>query len=238
MLCLYQADGAIARIGTAEDTGHGRVFTLADRVVFVIVAAGACHRQAQKRLGGGIELFIGHVHGELCGVAFIQCLRAHSQKTGGYAVGIFGGFAGGRQQVSRQLARDEIRQRHIGIQGIDNPVAVPPSVWITKIDLLACGFGKPRHIEPMPAPRFPKVRAGQQAIHGCAVCLFRWIFEECHNFLTAGWQPCQVEIKAPEQLFWPSIGYWMNPCGFLSCSHKTVEIRLGPSGIRRHGDFW
>ena len=105
-------------LGAAENPGHGVVILGADWIEFVIVAAGAAHRQTQKRPTDDIDLLVHHVHHQFGLVLFGQHLGTQHQKSSGHTPFKHLGFRNALsiEKVSRQLIDDELVVGLVGIE--------------------------------------------------------------------------------------------------------------------------
>ena len=77
--------------------------------------------------------------------------------------GDFLGYRRAGQQVASQLLDGKLVERHPGIERINHPVAVSPTV-AQLVGLEAVRVGVSREVEPAPRPFFTVLRVGQQAI--------------------------------------------------------------------------
>ena len=70
------------------------------------------------------------------------------------------------KQVAGDLFDNEAIERHVGVHGVDDVVAVAPGIRERDVRFLAARFGKPRHVQPVPAPAFAELlwsRAGHRS---------------------------------------------------------------------------
>ncbi len=61
------------------------------------------------------------------------------------------------EQVSGELFDGELIKRHVAVDGVDDPVAVAPSVWARAVFLVSVAVGVARLIEPVTAPALAEV---------------------------------------------------------------------------------
>src|SRR3954465_16089859 len=66
------------------------------------------------------------------------------------------------KQVTGDLLDRESIERHVFVEGGDDPVAPTPGRGTRAVDLETVGVGVPGLIEPMPAPPLAEVRAGER----------------------------------------------------------------------------
>ena len=87
------------------------------------------------------------------------------------------GIVGG-DLVAGELEPDELVVGHVAVQGLDDPVAIPPGVGPGLVELEAVGVGVARQVEPVLRPALAVVRAGQQTIDDRLVGIRRAVGEE------------------------------------------------------------
>ena len=64
------------------------------------------------------------------------------------------------KQVAGELLDRELVERHVGVEGIDDPIAVAPGEGPAGVFFVAVAVGVARGIEPVAAPALPVVRRG------------------------------------------------------------------------------
>src|SRR5262245_21849403 len=70
----------------------------------------------------------------------------------------------GREQVARDLLAEELVVGLVGIEGVDDPVAVSPGLGVDEVPLLARALGVPGDVQPVPAPPLAVLRRGEELI--------------------------------------------------------------------------
>ena len=124
---------------------HRIVFALRDRVVLVVVAAGAFQRQAEQRFAGGMRA-VGYVlHAELfiddpvLGIHHVVPVEARRDELLPARI---------RQQVAGELPGHELVVGLVGLEGLDHPVApgplAPPGVALVAVRVAVAG-----HVHPV-----------------------------------------------------------------------------------------
>ena len=207
--CLRQ-DGAVERAPHAH-VGHlarrGRtvqhpsdpvVILDADGIEFMIVATHAAERHAHEGLSDPVDLGIDVVglHPRLVGIHDFDV--THHEETGGDDVlgAVFGGFR--RHQIPRDLLANELVERFVRVEGIDEVVAVAPGVLGENV------VGGPDHvgiageIEPVPRPAFPVAFRGEETIHDHLEGLRRGILCKGQNLRLGGRQAREVKAHASQ----------------------------------------
>ena len=150
---------------------------LADRVVFVVVAACAAHRGAQHRGEGGREHVIEGIVARLLDLVLGDLRRPHAG----------GDEPGGRERlvvvgselIAGELPGHEAVVGHVLVEGLDDEVAVVEGVRPVVVLLVAMALGEARQVEPVPRPAFAEGRAGEQAIDQVRQRIRRAIGHEC-----------------------------------------------------------
>ena len=119
---------------------------LRDRVVLVIVAAGAADRQPQPDRGRRVEPVDRVLDQELFGNdarlrELARWLRLKPVAMSWSSVGV-------GEQVAGQLLDRELVERHVAVEGVDHPIAPAPHVPLL-VALVAVGVGIAGRIEPV-----------------------------------------------------------------------------------------
>ena len=117
-----------------------------DRVVLVVVAAGAAGGQAEEDGAVGIDL--------VDDVADVDLLLDRAAFVGRNVAAVVAGgddLVGGRvgQQVAGQLLDDELVEGLVGVEGVDDPVAVGPDLAVV-VEVQAVGVAVAGGVEPEP----------------------------------------------------------------------------------------
>ena len=102
------------------------------------------------------------------------------------------------KQVAGDLLDRELVERHVGVQGADDPVAIGPDRAVA-VALVAVGVGIAGRVEPGGRPALAVVRRGQQSIDQALVGVGRSIGEECIDLGDARRQADQIERNAADQ---------------------------------------
>ena len=163
----------------------------------MIVAAGAADRQAQEnradRAGDlgqlGLPLDLGD------DVSADHLARTASAEAGGDQ----GVAIAGREVVAGELEHQEAIVGQIGVQGVDDPVAIAPGVGAFGVELEAVGVGVVSQVEPVLAPALAVMRARQQAIDQPFVGVRPVVGEEGGDLVGRRGQAGQVERDAADQ---------------------------------------
>ena len=90
--------------------------------------------------------------------------------------------------------------RHVLIEGIDNPVAIPPGIWPVFIAFKAAGVRVADDVQPVPSPALAVLRAGEETIDNLWPGIWSAILFECLNLFKCRGQPRQVKIGTPNQI--------------------------------------
>ncbi len=115
----------VGRIRAAEHTGDGVVVGLREGIKLVIVAAHAAERQAEKSGADFADLLINVIlHLELVHRDDFDIAK-NEKARGGDVCGSFLQRCG-RQEVSGNLFADEMIEGFVGVEGIDDVVAITP----------------------------------------------------------------------------------------------------------------
>ena len=118
----------------------------------MVVTPGAAQRQSQHGTPQRVDLLIDDVHLHFDRVILREHLRAQRQKPRGHRAfeQIF--HAPGRgQQVSRQLLMQKLVKRFVGIQRLNDVVAIAEGVGVGEVFIESIRVGIAHHVEPVPA---------------------------------------------------------------------------------------
>ena len=137
------------------------VVALRERVVFVVVALGAFERGAEPDHAERVDAVVDLVHASFLRVgAGLDVRGCAAVETGGNALRL----GGVRQQVASELLDGELREWHVGIERVHDPIAIRPKV-AEVIALEAVRVGVARVVEPRPRPADAELRRSQELVH-------------------------------------------------------------------------
>ena len=192
---------------------------LADRVVLVLVAhrAADCHAQENRadRLGAvhGVphpELFLDYAPFAGGDVA--------PQETGGNP--LFPGGVG--QQVACNLLDGELVERHVGVEGPNDPVPIRPDGTIV-IQVQPVGVAVSGRIEPVPGHVFPVMGRSQQAVHQAPVSPGPPVGQKAVHFFQRGRQAGQVQAQAADERLPRSFRGRLQPFPFQTSPDEQIN---------------
>ncbi len=148
--------------------------SLRDWVVLVRVTLSTADRQAEPRGSGRVDAIDDRFDAKLflIGSSFLVDQRV-AVKAGGDE--LLGRCV--RQQVAGKLFQRELVERHVGVDRVDDPLAVLPNL-ASRIDREAIRVGVACDVEPMPSMPLAIGRRREQSIHESLVGIrFRVIHE-------------------------------------------------------------
>ena len=182
-------------VGAVENGEQLVEFALRNRVVLVIVAAGAAQGQTKKRGAGRANAVDHGFHAKLLvvGPAFFVQHRV-AMEPGCNALS----DAGIVQHVAGQLLDRELVERQIAIQRLDDPIAILPD-RATAVDRVAVGIGVTGQVEPMPPPTFAIMRGGEQSVDHPPIGVVAGVGQKPVDFLDRRRQSHQVETQAANE---------------------------------------
>ncbi len=153
--------GSIGVLGVVKDGEEPKVLFLRDRVVFVVVALGACHGCAHPDGHRGVDAIDnGHVAILLVVGTTLVVRQRVSMKRGRDEIL----FRCLRQEVTGDLLERELIKRLVRVQRTDDIIAIGPNRarWIVGIAAGICVTGL---IQPQPRPVFAEGSLGQKSVH-------------------------------------------------------------------------
>ena len=132
-------------LGRVEEREEPIVILLRDGIVFVVVAAGAFHREPEKRAGRRVNPVGVVLHAELFihAAPFICLAMQAVEGRRGFLIA-----RGVGQQVAGDLFDDEVVEADVSVEGVDDPIPPRPEM-IEAIRLVTVGVGVARDIEPL-----------------------------------------------------------------------------------------
>ena len=233
-------------VGRAQDGAEAIEVALGERVVLMIVAAGAGQGQAHHRRAQHLDL-VGH---------HVQPLGDEVLGPGPGAVGRHAQEAGGDQRfhlirsqgielsvVHQLVARDLLQQKAVVglvvVEGSDDvvPVAVGMGPQIVGMDL-SFRVGVPGGIQPVAAPAFPVVRGIQQPVDQPFIGLRVGVPVVGPDLVGGGGQAHQVQVGPAHQGQAVGRGSEAEPAGLQLFQQKGVDrvpdpLALGDTGRGR-----
>ena len=163
-----RGDLELGLVHVVEEGEEPVVLALGDRVVLVVVALGAADRQAEEDRPGRVDPVDDRIDPELLDVdppflVDLACCGETRWRSAGEA------RRPGRRSPAIWSMR-ELVERHVGIEGGDDPVAILPD-RARGVDVVAVGIGVAGLVEPGPGPPFAEMGRGQQPVDDAVGCL-------------------------------------------------------------------
>ena len=216
-----------------EEREHPVVVLLRDRVVFVIVTAGAFGREAEQG-GAGRADAVGDVFDAVFlvddaafGVDDVVAVEGRGQPLGVRRI---------RQQVAGELFGDELAEGGVPVEGLDDPVAPPPH-RAGGVVVETMGVGVAGHVEPLLGETLAEAGRVQQAPGGRQIGLVTAQADvglEGRDLRGRGRQAGQVEGGATEPGGRLGLGRGLEFLGLEFREHEAIEGLPRPGGV---GDF-
>jgi len=160
----------------------------------VVVAAGAREGRAEEGGGRGpdhVVQFVGTLVGRQHGVGGFHAIPRTADEEAGRGVRT--------ELVAGELFADEAVVGQVGVEGLDDVVAVRPGVGAGEVGLETVGLGEARHVQPMAGPFLPEPRRGEQPIDHRRVGLVRRVGDERRDFRGRGRQADDIVIGATDE---------------------------------------
>ena len=202
-----------------------------NRVVLVVVAAGAGDRQSQQTAANDVDAVVDDL------VLVQQEPPPDGQKAhGGQRTPI----AAGRELIGRELVEDELVVTEIGIQRGDDVIAECVGVRIAAVleEDVALGIGVAGNVQPVPSPALAVPGRGQQAVDqmgkavGCRVG-----FEPVDLFGRRG-NAREIDGRAADQGTLVGLGRGGHSGRFEPGQNERIDRRADPLTVvdrRRYG---
>ena len=159
------AHAAVERSSASEYSRQCIVIAGGDGIELVVVAARATESQSLKGPAQGIELVIHDIHAEFLFVGVHDCPGPDGQEARGHDLltTLVVGFPG--QNVSRDLLLNEAVVGLVGIERIDDVVAISPGLPCRDAATLTQTVGIAGQIEPVPSPALTESRRPQKPVN-------------------------------------------------------------------------
>ena len=185
-----------------EDAGERVVVALGDGIELVIMALRTGNRGAEEALADSVD----DVRDGLLRDAFssrIITMPALAEAQGHGAEEAFvqatARVHARREEVPGELFKDELFERHVGVEGADEVVAVAPGVLRRRVPLVAVGVRVMHDIHPVPRPALAEVRAGEECVHERLKRARRLVRRKLLHVLRLGRQTGEGEAQAAGQ---------------------------------------
>ena len=218
----------ILALCTAEDGLQTVEIGLEDGVELVIVATCAVHGEAKKGLAD-VGCYLGEDF--LAADVRVNIARDQVLRTGAkIACGDQGFRAGGGDFVACQLFANKTVVGLVGIEGVDDVVAVAPGMGSFFIQFEAVGVGITDDVEPFQSPAFTIGRGGHQAIDKLFVSIGGLILQERADFGGGRRQTRNVEGGAADELGLTEGGRGFQVFGFERPENELINFLVGGCG--------
>src|ERR1700722_14142616 len=189
-LVLLATGVGVAR--ALEDAVEGVIVLGAHGVIFVIVTTGTADCHTQEALAKSVDRIL---DSEEVIRHHIETKAASNREIAGssdkfrimFAVGPRWELCG--KNVAGQLLRDKPIVRLIGIEGIDDVVAISPGIRNRIVRRFTSGIGIANHIEPISSPFLAIPQRCQQMVHYFFEGIRCDVFEKSLDLVGCGWQP-------------------------------------------------
>ena len=200
---------------------------LRNRVVFVIVAARAAHREPEPHGARGLHA-IHHVFDTPFRVDR-AALLVHAM----VAVEAARDFLVRRrirQQITGELLDGELIERLVRVEGVDDPVAPAPHEALT-VRLEAIAVGVTRPVEPVLRHLLAVSRRGEQSVGEALVSTRLHICDERFHLLRRRRQPGEVEAHAADERARVRLRRGLQRLAFQIREEEPVHVVARPRGI-------
>ena len=108
-----------------------------------------------------------------------------------------------RKQIARRLLDGELIERHVAVERLNHPLAIPPRIGPHVILHAALAVGESRQIQPRPRPLLAVVLGLHQPVHEAFISARLVVGEKSRSLLRGGQQADQVQVQpADQRRFW------------------------------------
>ena len=184
----------------ADDPGEeglqAEEIELRDRIELVIVALGTGQRDSEKRGGHVSRQIVERILPGQQDVRGVALIGPHEQ----VARGDLGGRILGEEFIPGDLLGEELVVGEVAVEGLNDPVAVFPREGTDRVGVVAGGFGEAHDIEPLAAPVFAIVGAGEQPVDQPFVRIGLGIGDEGRDLGGGGGEAGEIVLESADQL--------------------------------------
>ncbi|MCX6606969.1 MAG: hypothetical protein NTV52_25770 [Acidobacteria bacterium] len=186
-------EGPFEGLEREEDRLHAVVVFLGDGVEFVIVAAGAADGHAEEAVRRGDDEVIEFIETGL--FVFDVVFGAEAEEAGGDPrVGIIG-----VEFVAGELFLEEPVEGFVGVEGVNDVVAIAEGVVAVAVVFVAAGVGIADDVEPMAGPAFAVVGRGEELVDEAGPGVGAGIVDEGGDLIGCGRKADEIEIGAADE---------------------------------------
>ena len=184
--------------GVQEHAGERVVVLRRDRVVLVVVAAGAADRQPEEAARHHVDAIVPLVRArDFDGAVVVEPGSEPEEPERGQRARPRRRVA---EQIAGQLRADELVVRQVVVERLDDPVAIQIRVRVRVVAALVgieravVVLAVARDVEPQPAPRLAVVRRRQQPIDDLCERVRRVVLLEGVDLLGVGGRPIRSSV--------------------------------------------
>ena len=138
---------------------------------------------------------------------------------------------GGGHEVAGELLFDELVERLVPIEGLDEVIAIAPSVFREDFVGGADHVGVAGEIEPVAGPALAVGRRSEQAVDDFGVGVVGLIVREGDDFLGGGGEAGEVEADPSDPGVSVGVASGLEALGFDFREEEAVEWIFWPDGV-------
>ena len=197
----------------------------------MVVAASTAERHAQQAAAECLKLLVDHIHFQVPLVLLLVVDRPENQIAGGGQQASLLLWACSRQQVACDLFGEKLVEGHVGIEGVDHIVAIPPGLLKHHRPPAPARLRKPRDVEPVAGHPLTKLRRFQQPVDHRCLRLAGAVFQKRFQCLGCGRQAGEVKGHPPQPGPSLGIGSRLLAGRFQGGQHKRIDLVVRPGGV-------
>ena len=201
----------------------------------MVVATGAADGLGEERPADDVHLLVDDVDDHLVDVLLGQHLRAEGQEPGRGETREPLVVAGRRQQVAGNLLLHEPVVGLVGVERVDDPVAVAERVRVRDVLVEPVRVGVTGDVEPVPSPALAVAGRRQQPLDHPLVGVGPLVGQEGVDLGRGRRQAGQVERDPPQQLPLAGGGDRVQPLGLEPRQDEPVDRAARPGRVADGG---
>ena len=188
----FAGNGVEPDVERLEERAHPVKVGLRNRVVFVVVAFRAVHREPKEALA---HMLHGFLHPRVA-VEEEEIAREKSGRTQLLRLG-------GIELIGGEHLAKHLVVRHVGIQRLHDPIAEVPHVLLAVAELLVepPPIAVAPNVHPMPCPTLAMPRVGEQSVHSGFIPIPRHVIFRRRDFLSTGRNADEIQPQTAHQHF-------------------------------------
>ena len=223
--------------GLSEGGDHAVVIIGADRIEFVVVAAGAGHRKPEHggadRADQVVQLLVSAAFPFLCRLLGSKRTGSDKARRGDVILALV------VNQIPGQLHAYELIVWQILIECLDDEIPIVKGAFAILVEGVAITFRKTRQVQPVASPALAETFTAQNFVHQFAPVLGIFVIQEYLDLRPAWRKSGKSHVETTNRSCFRCLGSERDPFGLQLMQHELID-RVGTQGCvfdRRWGNL-